>query len=164
MLEGKKAVKIFSDNKLFSGSWELMSLLTTFFCPVVMNFYAVYFRCKGCLPHRMRRRAWIWAPCVRHTSSPSRIWLTVATPPVSSVAAVTTESPSPRNTPVYPKRSLHSYTYQNLILLIIWMLTGCFFFIPLTLISHACTFTIKHIHTQVSDDLGRNKYKWCFSV
>lgn len=135
-----------------------MSLLTTFFCPVVMNFYAVYFRCKGCLPHRMRRRAWIWAPCVRHTSSPSRIWLTVATPPVSSVAAVTTESPSPRNTPVYPKRSLQSYTYQNLILLFIWMLTGFFFFfIPLTLISHACTFIIKH--TQVSDDLGGNKYK-----
>lgn len=139
-----------------------MSLLTTFFCPVVMNFYAVYFRCKGCLPHRMRRRAWIWAPCVRHTSSPSRIWLTVATPPVSSVAAVTTESPSPRNTPVYPKRSLHSYTYQNFILLIIWMLTGFFFFHSVD-INFTCLYfhnkTQTHTHTQVSDDLGGNKYK-----
>lgn len=130
MLEGKKKVKIFSDNKLFSGSWELMSLLTTFFCPVVMNFYAVYFRCKGCLLHRMRRRAWIWAPCVRHTSSPSRIWLTVATPLVSSVAAVTMESPSPRNTPVYPKRSLQSNTYQRFHSVILKNLLGCeqFFF------------------------------------
>lgn len=135
-----------------------MSLLTTFFCPVVMNFYAVYFRCKGCLPHRMRRRAWIWAPCVRHTSSPSRIWLTVATPPVSSVAAVTTESPSPRNTPVYPKRSLHSYTYQNFILLIIWMLTGFFFFHSVD-IYFTCLYFHNKTHTQVSDDLGGNKYK-----
>lgn len=137
-----------------------MSLLTTFFCPVVMNFYAVYFRCKGCLPHRMRRRAWIWAPCVRHTSSPSRIWLTVATPPVSSVAAVTMESPSPRNTPVYPKRSLHSYTYQNLILLIIWMLTGFFFFHSVD-INFTCLYfhNKTHTHTQVIDDLGINKYK-----
>lgn len=137
-----------------------MSLLTTFFCPVVMNFYAVYFRCKGCLPHRMRRRAWIWAPCVRHTSSPSRIWLTVATPPVSSVAAVTTESLSPRNTPVYPKRSLQSYTYQNFILLIIWMLTGFCFFHSVDSNFTCLYFHNKtHTHTQVSDDLGRNKYK-----
>lgn len=135
-----------------------MSLLTTFFCSVVMNFYAVYFRCKGCLPHRMRRRAWIWAPCVRHTSSPSRIWLTVATPPVSSVAAVTTESLSPRNTPVYPKRSLHSYTYQNLILLIIWMLTGFFFFHSVD-INFTCLYFHNKKHTQVTDDLGGNKYK-----
>lgn len=124
-----------------------MSLLTTFFCPVVMNFYAVYFRCKDCLLHQMRRRVWIWAPCVHHTSSPSRIWLTVATPLVSSVAAVTTESPSPRNTPVYPKRSLQFNTYQRFHCVILINLLGSeqsFFFIILTSISH--TFIIKHTH------------------
>lgn len=88
-----------------------MFFLIIFFCFVVMNFYVVYFRCKGCLFYRMRRRVWIWALCVRYILSFLRIWLIVAILLVSLVVVVITESSSLRNILVYLKRLLYFYIY-----------------------------------------------------